>query len=175
MSAFVRRVLAVEASNDFYMTANNMSESSSSLAALFEDTSDFASGYREESVGGGRVNGSFLWFGPRGTFTPLHHDLTNNMLIQIYGEKRITLMPSLQVPNLYNDVGVFSAAEYPNFDSIRYPLLNNIRPLQVDIGPGDALFIPVGWWHCVEGLSVSISLSFTNFKADNHFSADYPR
>ena len=28
------------------------------------------------------------------------------------------------------------------------------------LGPGDALYIPIGWWHYVRGLSVSFSVSF---------------
>ncbi len=46
--------------------------------------------------------------------------------------------------------------------------------LECEIGPGDALFLPIGWWHHVEALDVSISVSFTNFAADNDFFSDYP-
>ncbi|WP_457336309.1 cupin-like domain-containing protein [Rhizobacter sp. P5_C2] len=172
MAEFVRKVRSVDASNDFYMTANNMKNSLAGLEPLFADAGDFAQGYRDEKAPG---NGQFLWFGPKGTFTPLHHDLTNNMLIQVYGRKKVTLIPALQTPHLYNDVGVFSAAAFPDFDAQRHPLMKNARPIEVEIGPGDALFIPVGWWHCVESLEVSIGLSFTNFKVTNAFSGDYPR
>jgi hypothetical protein len=165
-------VRSVDASNDFYMTANNMKNSLAGLEPLFADAGDFAQGYRDEKAPG---NGQFLWFGPKGTFTPLHHDLTNNMLIQVYGRKKVTLIPALQTPQLYNDVGVFSAAAFPDFDAQRHPLMKHARPVEVEIGPGDALFIPVGWWHCVESLEVSIGLSFTNFKVTNAFSGDYPR
>ena len=91
------------------------------------------------------------------------------------GRKKVTLIPAWQVPWLYNDKGVFSAAAFPNFDEKRHPLMKNITPVEVVIGPGDALFIPIGWWHCVEALDVSISISFTNFNANNAFSRDFPR
>ena len=97
------------------------------------------------------------------------------MLIQIYGRKKVTLVPALQTPHLYNDVGVFSAAEFPNFDANRHPLMKNARAVEIEISPGDALFIPIGWWHCVESLDVSIGLSFTNFNESNLFSADFPK
>jgi hypothetical protein len=37
------------------------------------------------------------------------------------------------------------------------------------IGPDDRLFIPVGWWHHVRSLSVSISTTFTGFVWPNHY------
>jgi hypothetical protein len=97
------------------------------------------------------------------------------MLVQILGRKKITLIPAAQVPWLYNDVGVFSAADYPRFDEQRHPLVKHATPIELVLNPGEAVFIPVGWWHCVEALDVSISLSFTNFNAPNQFSLDYPR
>ena len=159
-------------SNDHYMTANNMKSSFSSLAPLFKDIADFGKGYRQtHSI----ESGNLLWFGPKGTFTPLHHDLTNNMLVQIYGRKKVTLIPAMQVPNLYNDRGVYSKADYPHFDPLRYPEMKKITPVDLILNPGDALFIPLGWWHCVESLDVSISVSFTNFNAPNMFFKRFPR
>ena len=35
--------------------------------------------------------------------------------------------------------------------------------------PGDALFIPVGWWHHVRALDVSVSLALNAFQKDNHY------
>ncbi|MFO1416473.1 MAG: cupin-like domain-containing protein [Acinetobacter sp.] len=43
----------------------------------------------------------------------MHHDLTNNVLVQVYGRKKITLIPALQVAHLYNDVAVFSKIADP--------------------------------------------------------------
>jgi ribosomal protein L16 Arg81 hydroxylase len=76
---------------------------------------------------------------------------------------------------LYNDKGVFSAADFPNLDEKRHPLMKNITPMEVVIGPGEALFIPIGWWHCVESLDMSMSISFTNFNAPNNFSTEFPK
>jgi hypothetical protein len=172
MAEFVRMIKAVDASNDFYMTANNATKSLAALQPLFEDVGDFGIGYRnQENI----KTSNFLWFGPKGTFTPLHHDLSNILLVQIYGRKKVTLVPALQVPLLYNDVGVFSAAAFPDFDVQRHPLMAGARKLELEISPGDTLFIPVGWWHCVESLDVSIGVSFTNFNENNVFSIDFPR
>jgi len=40
---------------------------------------------------------------------------------------------------------------------------------RLELGPGDALFLPVGWWHALEALDVSITLTFMDFKADNEY------
>jgi aminoglycoside phosphotransferase/SAM-dependent methyltransferase len=172
MRDFVDMVRNGGDSNNYYMTANNTKNSLNSIESLFDYLGDFGEGYRKQDD---LKAGTFFWFGPKGTFTPIHHDLTNNMLVQIMGRKKVTLIPAWQVPWLYNDKGVFSAADFPNFDEKRHPLMKNITPMEVVIGPGEALFIPIGWWHCVESLDVSMSISFTNFNARNNFSGEFPR
>ena len=170
MGEYISLIESVESSNDFYMTANNTRSSACNLEGLFEDVSNFGDGYRDPET----VNShNYFWFGPKGTYTPLHHDLTNNMLVQIYGRKRVTLIPAMQVPWVYNDKGVYSASSYPEFDKNRHPALNNVTPLEFILNPGEALFIPIGWWHCVEALDVAISLVFTDFKINNSFSSGF--
>lgn len=172
MKDFVRMIREVGKSNDFYMTANNAKGSRAGLNALFQEVGEFGPGYNKAD---NERNDMFLWFGPAGIVTPLHHDLTNNFLVQICGRKEVQLIPALQTPYVYNDVGVFSAAEFPNFDEKRHPLMKKVKPLTVVLAPGEALFIPIGWWHRVEGLDISISVSFTNLRAPNSFHADFPR
>ena len=172
MNEFVNLVENGGDSNDYYMTANNTKHSISNIAPLFDDIADFGQGYREQKDNNA---GAYLWFGPKGTYTPIHHDLTNNMLVQLYGRKKITLIPAFQVPNTYNSKGVFSDAQFPDYDKARHPLMKNLTPVEVILHPGEAIFIPMGWWHTVEALDISISMVFTDFKVNNALSSDFPR
>lgn len=173
MKDFIAQVLNTEKSNNFYMTANNAAKNINDMAVLFQDLADFGQGYTQPNQMKSR---SFLWFGPKGTFTPMHHDLTNNMLVQIYGRKKVTLIPALQVPYVYNDHWVYSEIANPHDPSEQqqHPLLKHTSALEFVLEPGDALFIPIGWWHCVESLDVSMSVSFTHFNAENGFASQFP-
>ncbi|MCP5334805.1 MAG: cupin-like domain-containing protein [Oceanospirillaceae bacterium] len=172
MDEFCRLVVEGGESNDYYLTANNNQASLSELALLFEDVGDFGKGYRIPATIKTR---SHLWFGPKGAFTPLHHDLTNNMLVQVYGRKKLTLIPAFQVSHLYNDTHVYSATDFPEIDVKRFPKMKNVTQIEMILNPGEAVFIPIGWWHCVESLDVSISVSFTDFNVKNDFFVNFPR
>jgi hypothetical protein len=164
MRAVIDAIREVGASNDFYITAYNDTTNKQTLAPLWEDLGDLPF---LRSTGG---RDGFFWFGPKGTLTPFHHDLTNNLLVQVMGRKRVHMVPSWEVGRMRNSIHCFSnrsPAEWPDGDDLP-PLLECV------IGPGEALFIPIGWWHHVEALDASITMSFTNFAADNDFYSDYP-
>ena len=144
----------------------------SAFSELYKDVGDFAQGYRDNSI---NYRSNLFWFGPEGTFTPLHFDTFNIMLAQVYGRKRVTLIPSSQVSGLYNDVHVYSKSKFPNLDNKTYPKLGKVTPIEVVLHPGETLFIPIGWWHCVEGLDVSMSVSFTNFNIGNDYYNLFPK
>jgi hypothetical protein len=45
--------------------------------------------------------------------------------------------------------------------------------LECIIGPGDILFLPIGCLHYVEGIDISVTVSFINFLFDNDFTSFY--
>lgn len=171
MSEFIEMIETGGPSNNYYMTANNTKKNVDAIRTVLKDTGDFGEGYR--NLIDDPAFSTFFWMGPKGTFTPIHHDLTNNMLIQVYGSKKVTLIPAWQVPWIYNDAHVFSEVNYPEVDLKKHPLMQNVTPIEVTIEAGDALFIPIGWWHCVDGLETSISISFTNFNAPNNYAKSF--
>jgi hypothetical protein len=146
MKAYAEKIQQGGDGNNYYMTARNTRGSWSGIECLFDDVDDFGpitnggKGYRNnENI----KTANLLLFGPKGTITPIHHDLTNNMLVQIYGRKKVTIIPSFQVPNMNNDKGVHSSSDYPEYDKSQYPLLNKVSAMEVILNPGDAIFIPI--------------------------------
>ena len=155
--AFIERICAEGAGNDAYITAYNNGTNAAAFAPLQADL-----GTLDEYLAPGP---GMLWIGPVGTFTPLHFDLTNNLLVQIAGLKEVTLIPPSQTHLMYNHRHVFS--EVHDIDSeerlAAFPLAQQATPVAVILEPGDALFVPFGWWHQVRSLEFSAMLTYTGF------------
>jgi len=156
-------------SNDAYLTAYNGSYNRSALNELLGDIPGIPGYLDQRSAGAG-----FLWIGPQGTITPLHHDLTNNLLAQVVGRKRFVIASSAEISHVYNHEHCFSAVDMRRVDLRAHPLMADVRFIEFELGPGEAVFLPVGWWHFVESLDFSISVSFTNFLWNNDFTETYP-
>lgn len=154
------------ASNDIYLTAYNGGTNAAALGALWDDMAAIA------LLDDTRPRDGFFWLGPRGTLTPWHHDLTNNLLVQVLGRKRVRMAPPWALARMKNSRHCFSDwgnAPLPagDGDADTPPVLETI------IGPGEAIFLPVGWWHQVEALDLSASMSFTSFRRPNIHVEDY--
>ena len=88
--------------NDFYITASNNSANKAVLPELWDDIVQIPEYLDAKSLQNG-----FFWFGPAGTITPFHHDLTNNFMAQVIGRKRILLAPSWDMPLMRNLTHVY--------------------------------------------------------------------
>jgi len=167
---YIDRIEQEAAGNDLYLTANNHFFERPETTVLFNDFT-MPTEYLDPSAPPGTI---FFWFGPGGTVTPLHHDVVNVLFVQVHGRKRFSLVPSLQTHRVYNSIGVYSDIDpsYPDLE--RYPRFGEATRLDFVVEPGEALFIPVGWWHHVEALDTSVSLSFTNFVFPNSYSWEHP-
>jgi hypothetical protein len=119
------------------------------------------------------------WLGPAGTVSNLHWDRARNLLAQVVGAKRFRLFPPHAAaalhaapPPLENTSllplaalrepapggggggGGEWAAAFP-----RYARGEAGAPVEGVLLPGDVLYIPPGWWHTLEALTVSCSVS----------------
>jgi Cupin-like domain len=113
-------------------------------------------------------NESFGWlfFGPKGTVTPLHvdHFMTHSWLAQLVGRKRVLLcspedagrIPGLSPPDALLPDLFFQKEDGPVHACVE----GAVKTYEAIVGPGEVIFIPAGWAHTVTSLEPSITMSF---------------
>ncbi|KAF7353640.1 Leucine-rich repeat-containing protein SOG2 [Mycena venus] len=89
------------------------------------------------------------WFGPKGTVSPAHTDPYFNFYVQVNGQKTVWMAPPHCATGMYAtgntagvDVFATDQSDHPKFatDVAGSSLVERL-------GPGDVLYMPVGWWH----------------------------
>ena len=107
-----------------------------------------------------------LWVGGQ-TRSGLHFDSADNVLVQIYGRKCAILVAPKHVRALrvVRDVPSKSSLSPDEIESDRDGPLSRIERWRTTLDPGDALYIPRGWWHYLASPGASISV--------NHWHGDH--
>lgn len=102
-----------------------------------------------------------IWVG-NAVVTRTHYDLNDNIACVVAGRRRFSLFPPEQLPNLYpgpyeRTIGgvPVSMVDIDKPDLQRYPRFAEAAKTRIDVEmePGDAIYIPYGWWHQVRSLS----------------------
>jgi hypothetical protein len=166
LADFVDQVLANGPTNDYYMTANNEALRRPEFAPLLADIGSLPPVCDRSQL----AAKSSFWFGPAGTVTPLHHDTLMLFHTQVVGRKRWRFISPMETPKLYNYNGVFSPIDIDRPDLARFPDFAGVKVLEVIAEPGETVFLPLGWWHQVTSLDVSLSFSYSNLALPNHYS-----
>jgi hypothetical protein len=166
MREFCDTALSAGTTNDIYLISNDFDGESGALRPLLKDVEDSHALLTDDR----HSSCVLLWFGPRGTITPLHHDTNNVLLCQIFGHKRVLLFPRFETP-LH---GAASDSVYRPLDMVRphteaFPELSGALRKETVLVPGEALFIPVGCFHQLRAEDASITLGFSNFRRKNDF------
>ncbi len=94
-----------------------------------------------------------LWLGPAGTASRWHRDHTDNMFVQVLGRKRF----GLRSPGPADEMGVWRSVMGAELCEVA-PRAKDV--LHVTLEPGDALFLPEGWYHHVVATEPSLSVSY---------------
>lgn len=114
-----------------------------------------------------------VFMGGAGTATGLHNACSCNMFLQVYGEKKWILYPPYYtmivdpdpVKNVYRhapvrtEEGPFDPFKPGNYER-PYELFKYIDTLEATVKPGDVLWLPPYYWHCVQNPTDSIGVSF---------------
>ncbi|HRE89772.1 MAG TPA: cupin-like domain-containing protein [Myxococcota bacterium] len=147
--------------NDRYCIARNKNLEKA-LAPLLDDIVVDTELFDASRLSGG----SSLWIGPGGTITPLHYDTTHILFTQLVGRKRFGLVSPDWVGLMLRLDGFYVMGD-----------LAAVPPgalHEVTLEPGDALFLPAGWFHRVVALDASVSFSLLCFRRPNDFSWCHP-
>jgi hypothetical protein len=120
------------------------------------------------------------WLGPAGTLSNLHWDRAHNILVQVAGAKRFRLFPPAAGAALYAAPPPLDNTSALPADALRAPVPGGEgcaagqrweaafplyargaagAPVEGVLLPGDGLYIPPLWWHALEALTPSFSVS----------------
>ena len=101
-----------------------------------------------------------LWVGGQ-TRSGLHFDSADNVLVQIYGPKRAVVVAPKYARALHvlPDVPSKSGLSPDEIESGGGGPLSGIERWRTTLNPGDALYIPRGWWHYLASPGASISIN----------------
>ncbi|KAG8626048.1 hypothetical protein KVT40_006449 [Elsinoe batatas] len=122
-------------------------------------------------AGKGDVYDTSIWLGLAPTYTPLHRDPNPNLFVQLAGTKRVKLFsPDVGraiFGHVQASIGGHASATMRGEEMMqgkeRQALEDAVwgkpehRPwlqdgLECEVGAGDGLFIPKGWWHSIKGI-----------------------
>lgn len=168
LGAFVEQVMQGGTTNDYYLTANNEVLRRPEFAPLLDDIGSLPPLCERAQL----AERSSFWFGPAGTVTPLHHDTLMLFHTQVVGRKRWRFVSPLEWSRVYNLSNVFSEVDLERPDPTRFPAFEEATVLEVVVEPGETMFLPLGWWHQVASLDVSLSFSYSCLAVPNQFA--YP-
>lgn len=126
-------------------------------------------------AGKGDVYDANLWMGLAPTYTPLHRDPNPNLFLQLAGKKVVKLFPPDVGASIFADVqeklcgnasSAFRGEEM--MQGVERELLeretwnrNHHREDEFEavLEHGEALFIPLGWWHSIKGVGKGVTAS----------------
>ncbi|KFY18105.1 hypothetical protein V492_00143 [Pseudogymnoascus sp. VKM F-4246] len=129
-------------------------------------------------AGKGDIYDANIWIGTPPTFTPLHKDPNPNLFVQISSSKKVRVFEPRQGQAIFaavrRKIGASPTAAFRGEEmmqgrervELKEAVWNpaNLDGHEVTVRPGDALFIPKGWWHSIksegDGLNASANWWF---------------
>lgn len=105
-----------------------------------------------------------LFMGGQNSGTDLHCAISDNLFVQVYGEKEWYILPpamsaALHIPAT-REPCFHSHIDFKNPDYERFPVLKHIKPYRIVLHPGDVFYNPPFYWHQVTNLTNSIGVAY---------------
>lgn len=132
-----------------------------------------------KEAGKGDIYDANIWMGTSISYTPLHKDPNPNLFVQLVSKKKVRLFPPAVGGGIYQNVqqsiGASGIASMRGEEMMEGPERSLLEEhvwgervtdegFEVEVGPGDALFIPKGWWHSIKtsekGINASVNWWF---------------
>ncbi|KZT71127.1 Clavaminate synthase-like protein [Daedalea quercina L-15889] len=106
----------------------------------------------------------FVYVGAAGTFTPLHRDVytSYSWSTNVCGRKRWWLFPPEQTKLLLRkgaEEHMETAFDVRHVDPCEFAGFSQAKPIVVEQGEGETIFVPSGWYHQVENLTACVSIN----------------
>lgn len=118
----------------------------------------------KELMGGFLDTYPSMFFGGKGSETFLHYDIDMAHIFHTHfnGRKKVLLFDNKWKERLYLlPFATYALEDYniakPDFE--KFPALNGVQGIECYLEHGDTLFMPTGWWHYMEYLDGSFSIS----------------
>ncbi|KAG9237238.1 hypothetical protein BJ875DRAFT_167894 [Amylocarpus encephaloides] len=125
-------------------------------------------------AGKGDVYDANIWMGIPPTYTPLHKDPNPNLFVQLASSKNVRIFKPSDGNAIFAEVqrklGVRSSFSIRGEEMMEGPEREVLgeavwgpnapqRGYEVVVNPGDALFIPKGWWHSIKSIGGDVNAS----------------
>ncbi|TVY82414.1 Lysine-specific demethylase JMJ30 [Lachnellula suecica] len=118
-----------------------------------------------QKAGKGDIYDANIWMGTPPTYTPLHKDPNPNLFVQLASQKVVRLFEPNVGSRIFRDVqekigqhasSIFRGDEMmegPEREALDEAVWNKkirMECFEVTVAPGEAIFIPKGWWHSIK-------------------------
>jgi hypothetical protein len=127
-----------------------------------------------KEAGKGDVYDANIWMGIPPTYTPLHKDPNPNLFVQLASSKRVRIFKPSVGASIFREVqqsiGQRSSSAFRGEEMMEGPERDALdesvwgqsvgtEGYEVVVSPGDALFIPKGWWHSIKSTGTGVTAS----------------
>lgn len=105
----------------------------------------------------------YMFFGSKGIKVRIHQDIdmSSVVLTQFHGRKKVLLISPKYSEFLYRlPFNTYSLVDLDKPDYKKYPGLEYVEAEEYILEPGDALFMPSGYWHYITYLDGGFGVSY---------------